>query len=496
MTCAGLSGHIHVVDGLIEGSSSPPALGAAFVGALSGLQKDIVDYVVRAADRDGLDKCLLMSAARIWSCSTLEDVEFLLYAIQSLTNAGAVSFQKALQLSCGDAVIEHWNGLIFMEKASILQRLVDLGISHLTPDFFGRILLMTCVTFLFKLLQSQKKVSRSQLESTKLHLKSGEDLRCEAIVQDMINLLSVLCKNEGANVFSSQLLNVTFGRLEDVGRLLHVSNLPMENNYAEWPLRMIKFLLTDCGIKDLSDTVTTLAAFQAARLNILLPVVQLFIELQCFEAVYVYLDLSITFCQMDAIRYLLGVVSQPVDTARLIQAVRLAASNRRGPPRGPQGVLCALHSNFLRDKDYTLTEAVMLAELPETDPSVKMALKTEWSPKAFEAGVQAGENHFLSFMLVKKHARSPLRVGELPLDLQAAIGYLPLYKDCWNTPGSLLSQRQRGELIAALRRIDHGGGSLSESELLNAEKPMLLSRLAAFLPAWCSATAFQSCCSS
>lgn len=494
MTRAGLSGRIHIVDAFIK-RSRPPAIDAIFVGALAGLQKDIIDYVIGVADRDGLDKCLLMSAARIWSCRTLEEVRFLADAIQSLADAGAESFQQALQVSCGDAVIEHWNGDIFVEKSKILQRLLVLGTNYMTPDFFGRILLMICVTFLYKLFKYKEKVRQGSLGLTKLHCKSGKNLCCATIVQDMFKVLSVVCKHGAADVISSRLLDIADRSLEDIGRLLHISNVSIEASSAEWPLKAIKFLLIDCGIKDLSVTVTALAAFQAARLNVLLSVVQCFLKLQCFEAVYVYLNLSITFCRMDAIQYLLSVIHQSSDTRSLIHVVRQAASDTGGPPLGPQGVLCALHSNFLMNKDFTMNEAVTLAKLPETDPSVKTALRTEWSQEAFEAGKQAGERHFFSVMLVRKHAKSPLRVGELPLDLQVAIGYLPLYKDCSNTPGSLLSLRQRGELLAALRQLYQGSRNptYSESAFLNADKQTLLSRLAARLPAWVSGGDLRRC---
>ncbi|XP_024372325.1 ankyrin repeat protein SKIP35 isoform X2 [Physcomitrium patens] len=490
MTCAGWSGHVHVVDALIKLTRSV-SFGAAFVGALVGLQKDMVDHVVHVADKHGLDKCLLMGAARIWSCSTVEEVKFLLYAIQRLVDAGAKSFQRAMQVSCGDAVIEYWNGDIFMHKAQILQRLVVLGSNHLTPDFFGRILLMICVTFLCKLRKCHEKTCEGPAGITKQYCKSGEDLRCATIVQDMINVLSVVCKNGAADLISSRLLDVAYGSFDDIRRLLHIFEPHLETCSSEWPLKMLQFMLIDCGIKDLSPTVTTLPAFQAARLNVLLPVVKCFFELQCFDAAYVYLDLSITFCQIDAIRYILRVIPKPPDTANLIQAVRAAASNTRGPPRGPQGVLCALHSNFLCNETETLAEAAKLAELPETDVSVKMALRSEWSQQAFNEGIQAGQRHFLNWMLVRKHALSPLRVGELPLEIQVAIGYFPLYRDCLNTPGSLISQRQRGEVVVALQQLCQGSGKFTYSTLMSADKRLLLSLLAAHLPAWCRSPEFK-----
>lgn len=486
--CAGWSGHIHVVDALLQ-RTRPVAFGAAFVGALVGIQKDVVDHIIRVANMDELDKCLLMGAARIWSCSSLEEVKFLLYAIQSLVQAGARNIQTAMQVSCGDAVIEYWNGHAFLDKAKILQRLVVLGSSHLTKDFFGQILLMICVTFLCKLIKCQVDEERPPHGLLEKSCKSGEILKYETVVNDMINILSVVCKYGAAELINVRLLDITDASIEDVSNLLNVTQTPFnkETCSIEWPLKMMKFLLIDCGIKNLSATVTELPVFQAARLNVLLPVVQCFLELQCFEAVYIYLNMSITFCQLDAVRYLIDVIPKPVDISSLVQTVRAAASSARGPPRGPEGILCALHSNFLGDEKLTIAEAISLAEARDTHHSIKKRLFEEWSQEAFETGIQAGQKHFLNWMLVKKRTRSFLRVGELPLELQVAIGYLPLYRECVTTKGTLLSQRQRGEVIAALTQLHLGSGKLTDvvDDLVNADKKTLLKILADRLPDWC-----------
>lgn len=489
--CAGWSGHIHVVDALLQ-RTRPVAFGAAFVGALVGIRKDVVEHIIRVANMDELDKCLLMGAARIWSCSSLEEVKFLLYAIQSLVQAGARNFQTAMQVSCGDAVIDYWNGHAFLDKAKILQRLVVLGSSHLTKDFFGQILLMICVTFLCKLIKCQEfklDEERPPHGLLKKSCKSEEILEHETIINDMINILSIVCKYGAAELINVRLLDITDASIEDISNLLNVNQTSFnkETFSIEWPLKMMKFLLIDCGIKYLSVTVTELPVFQAARLNVLLPVVQCFLELQCFEAVYIYLNMSITFCQLDAVRYLIDVIPKPVDISSLVQTVRAAASCTRGPPRGPEGVLCALHSNFLGDEKLTMAEAISLAEAPDTDHSVKKRLIEEWSQEAFEAGIQAGQRHFLNWMLVKRRTRSFLRVGELPLELQVAIGYLPLYRECVNTVGTLLSQRQRGEVIAAVTQLYLGSGKLIGvvGDLFNADKKTLLNFLADRLPDWC-----------
>jgi len=166
-----------------------------------------------------------------------------------------------------------------------------------------------------------------------------------------------------------------------------------------------------------------------------------------------------------------------------VNAVRCAASTFRGPPRGPQGVLLALHANFLDDPVTTLREAEILAELPKTDPLVKKRLREEWSRQAFEEGVAAGHAHYMTWMLLRRRSDSGFK--ELPMELQVAIAYLPLYRACCQAPGSLLSQRQRGELTTAVFHLFRGSGKLTETEVLEADKSKLLGHLAVCLPDWC-----------
>jgi hypothetical protein len=511
MTCAGWSGHVNIVDTLILRTHGA-AVDAAFVGALVGLRKEMVEHIVHVADVKGLEKCLLMGVARIWSCKTVQEAEFLLNAIEILVGAGARNFQTAMQVSCGDATIEYWNRHVFDSKAKILERIVVLGSRHLTPDFVGRILLMICVTFLCKLMRFQERNVKSlqeavHMQATQLPVNSIQMVKAgymdvtredmETTIEDMLKLLSIVCRSGGVELVSTQLLALADFKFEDVRSLLHISRCFHDHHgdnhlshdcakcRLEWPLKMMKFLLVDCGIKELSATVTVLPIFQAARLNVLLPVVQCFLEQNCFDASFIYLDMAIVFCQGEAIEYLLHAIPKPMDIISMVETVRCAASNIRGKPRGPEGLLFALHSNFLNDPIATLAEAAILAELQDTDHSVKSQLRKQWSQQAFEVGTEVGHRHFLNWMLVRKRSCSSFRLGELPHELQVAVGYLSLYRDCSRTPGSLLSQRQQGELVSAICHLYQGSNQVTEAELLTANKVLLLRLLAACLPDWC-----------
>jgi len=53
---------------------------------------------------------------------------------------------------------------------------------------------------------------------------------------------------------------------------------------------------------------------------------------------------------------------------------------------------------------------------------------------------------------------SPISLRDLPAPLRVSIAYLPLYRECVEAGGCLLSQRLRGQLIEASKRLGGGGG--------------------------------------
>ena len=495
--CAGYSGHRHIVDALLPRARSV-VIGAAFVGSLVGLRKDLLDHVVQMADLEGLDRCLLLGAARIWSCKTTKETEFLSDAIGELAKAGARSFQTAVQVTCGDALIRYWNKYVFEDKIKVLQNLITLGSRYLTADFMGKISLMVCVTLYTKLTKSQEKKRATSYPGRKILQHKSGDCNSSFVpdVQDMMEILLVVCRYGAVYRGASDHPEVLHSKSACIVSLLHAANCSYHSGEgkcdtvtckADWPLRMMKFLLVECGVRRLSFSVTTLAVYQAARSNVLRPVVQCFVEERCYEASYVYLDMAVTFCQGEAIQYLLHALPWPRDLVCLVNAVRCAASTFRGPPRGPQGVLMTLHANFLDDPASTLREAEILAGLPKTDPVVRMRLKQEWSQEAFEEGVAAGHAHYMTWMLLRRRSESGFK--ELPTELQVAIAYLPLYKACCRAPGSLLSQRQRGELTTAVSHLFRGSGKLTDAQVLQADKSTLLGYLAVCLPDWCQEVA-------
>jgi hypothetical protein len=231
-----------------------------------------------------------------------------------------------------------------------------------------------------------------------------------------------------------------------------------------------------------SECAIEQAVASSTHLGVMLPVLELLVGCDCLAITdpYVVLAFATAFRQTAAIRYLLDIIPKPVNVRPMMEAFKTAASENIGP----EGVLFLLHLNFLDDAKATLQAASMVAELEDTTPDLKLWLQEEWSKEAYNEGVQTGSSHYLNLMRVIKLGQGHLCIRELPAQLQAAIGYLPLYKDCCKTPGTLLSQRQKGELVEALHHLYRGSRKVSEAEILRADKAKLLFLLGACLPEW------------
>jgi hypothetical protein len=500
MEAAGWSGHMHIVDELML--SGHVHIGRAFLGAMLACRENMIDHLISIADTDGLESGLRVGASLIWSRMP-DEVDFLSHVIDQLVKAGAKTFEDALLSSCNGTAILHLNGHSILQKSKIFDRLV-LESSNLTKDFYNSLLLQACVCFLYRMtileagdaaLLDHCDVSVFVCESVPFLPKvkrMQHILESGTATQDMLKIFSVLFRN-GIGLISPQLHAFVDVPIEKVRALLQIqdpsqgepqatgasSRLRIESR-AEWPLKMMKYLLTQCSVN--SECAIEQAVASSTHLGVMLPVLELLVGCDCLAITdpYVVLAFATAFRQTAAIRYLLDIIPKPVNVRPMMEAFKTAASENIGP----EGVLFLLHLNFLDDAKATLRAASMVAELEDTTPDLKLWLREEWSKEAYNEGVQTGSSHYLNLMRVIKLGQGRLCVRELPAQLQAAIGYLPLYKDCCKTPGTLLSQRQKGELVEALRHLYRGSRKVSEAEILRADKAKLLFLLGACLPEW------------
>ncbi len=150
-----------------------------------------------------------------------------------------------------------------------------------------------------------------------------------------------------------------------------------------------------------------------------------------------------------------------------------------------QGIAFLLQANFLKNTEATYRIADTTAKSNDEAISLELRafLRNEWSEEAFRKGRALGEAHYLNIMRVLKRSSSPLHLQELPLQLQVAIAYLPLYRECMAATGVVLSQLLRGQLVEAAVRLNPASLQPQNLQiLLKLSKHELLLILASRLP--------------
>lgn len=157
--------------------------------------------------------------------------------------------------------------------------------------------------------------------------------------------------------------------------------------------------------------------------------------------------------QVEVAEYLLPHVPQHVLAALSIEILKAAGERSGG---SLDGVAFLLSSDFLGDPAATYAVADSIAKLDDeaVAPELRSFLREHWSEAAFSDGLRQGQEHYLNIVRILKWGESPVCLADLPGPLRVAIAYLPLYRECVKAGGCLLSQRLRGQLVEAAKRLD------------------------------------------
>ncbi|CAN6710322.1 unnamed protein product [Malus baccata var. baccata] len=191
------------------------------------------------------------------------------------------------------------------------------------------------------------------------------------------------------------------------------------------------------------------------------PVVEWFVKMGCRDTeLCIALVAATSSNQADVAAYLLHQLPDDLLAQRSFNILK--AVGRVGGVNSLKGVAFLLGSDFLGDPATTYTVADTFAGSGDDDdanPELRAFLQEHWSERAFSDGIRQGQEHYMNIVRVLKWGESPICLAILPPELRVAIAYLPLYRECVNAAGSrLVSQRLRGQLVEAVRRL--GGGVL------------------------------------
>lgn len=164
--------------------------------------------------------------------------------------------------------------------------------------------------------------------------------------------------------------------------------------------------------------------------------------------------------QVKVAAYLLPHVPQQVLAALSIEILKAAGERSGG---SLDGVAFLLHSDFLGDPaaTYTVADSIARSDDEAVTPELRAFLLEHWSEAAFLDGLKQGQEHYLNMVRIMKWGESPICLTDLPAPLRVAIAYLPLYRECVKAGGCLLSQRHRGQLVGAAKRLS--GVTLNEA---------------------------------
>lgn len=157
--------------------------------------------------------------------------------------------------------------------------------------------------------------------------------------------------------------------------------------------------------------------------------------------------------QVEVAEYLLPHVPQHVLAALSIEILKAAGERSGG---SLDGVAFLLSSDFLGDPaaTYAVADSIAKSDDEAVAPELRSFLREHWSEAAFSDGLRQGQEHYLNIVRILKWGESPVCLGDLPGPLRVAIAYLPLYRECVKAGGCLLSQRLRGQLVEAAKRLD------------------------------------------
>ncbi|KDP29537.1 hypothetical protein JCGZ_19250 [Jatropha curcas] len=274
-------------------------------------------------------------------------------------------------------------------------------------------------------------------------------------------LLGMLVEGGADNVNQCFLEASRFGSTELVRILLQIAqrnSLDVDVDLAlGFASHYCKIGTMECLVEE-GNAIAFLGPLMRAAERGCMLVVQWFVNRGCRDMeLCLALTAATSSSQVDVAAYLLPHVPQHVLAALSIEILKAAGERSGG---SLDGVAFLLRSDFLGDPvaTYAVADSIARSDDEAVAPELRAFLREHWSEAAFLDGLKQGQEHYMNLMMILNWGSSPMCIRDLPGPLRVAIAYLPLYRECVAAGGCLFSQRLRGQLVEAVRRL--GGGSL------------------------------------
>ncbi|KAK3035386.1 hypothetical protein RJ639_032914 [Escallonia herrerae] len=488
-------------------------LGRLFQGAVSSHDCELAESLIVLADPQTLNDALCISLDSIWFLSTQQELYGITGLIKKIITNGAYDFTRAalrtsFLASCVSACQSRTMSLadtVNVMAQRLHERLQECnGDEVLKAEAGAKVQKFTewalkCIGFHSRCQGNADRVNHNSAVQIQLQLSAfktflelagnnltGKDFTeafdaacfpltlfsssfdagwASGISATAIQgLLGLLVEGGADNVNQCFLEASRFGSTELVRILLQIAqrnSLDVDVDLAlGFASHYGKIGTMECLVEE-GNAMAFLGPLMRAAERGCMQVVQWFVKRGCRDMeLCLALTAATSSSQVEIAAYLLPHVPQHVLAALSIEILK-AAGERSGGSLG--GVAFLLRSNFLGDPvaTYAVADSISRSDDEAVAPDLRAFLREQWSEAAYLDGLGQGQEHYLNMMRILKWGESPICLRDLPAPLRVAIAYLPLYRESVKAGGCLLSQRLRGQLVEAARRL--GGVTLEEA---------------------------------
>ncbi|XP_010251448.1 PREDICTED: ankyrin repeat protein SKIP35-like [Nelumbo nucifera] len=480
-------------------------LGRMFQSAVSSHDWEIAESLILLADPQTLNDALCISLDSIWFLSTQQELHGITGLIKKIIANGAYDFTRAalrtsFLASCVSACQSRTMSLadtVTIMAQRLQERLQEChGDEVLKAEAGAKVQKFTewalkCIGFYSRCQGNRDKVNQSSAVEIQLQLSAfktfldlagnqltGKDFTeafdaacfpltlfsssfdpgwASGISATAIQgLLGMLVEGGADNVNQCFLEASRFGSTELVRILLQIAqrnSLDVDVDLAlGFASHYCKIGTMECLVEE-GNAIAFLGPLMRAAERGCMQVVQWFVQRGCRDMeLCLALTAATSSSQVEIAAYLLPYVPQHVLAALSIEILKAAGERSGG---SLDGVAFLLHSNFLGDPaaTYAVADSIARSEDEAVAPDLKAFLQEHWSEAAFLDGLRHEQDHYVNVTRILKWGGSPLCLRDLPGPLKVAITYLPLYRECFAMGGCLFSQRLRGQLVEAARRL-------------------------------------------
>ncbi|KAJ6741382.1 ANKYRIN REPEAT PROTEIN SKIP35 [Salix purpurea] len=454
-------------------------LGRMFQSAVSCHDWKPAESLILLADPQTLNDALCITLDSIWFLSTQQELDGITGLIKKIIANGAYDFTRAalrtsFLASCVSACQSqtmHLEDTVNVMAQRLKERLKECnGDEVLKAEASAKVQKFTewalkCIGFHSRCQANRDRVIQSSIAEIQLQLsafKTFLDLAGNQLTgKDFTEAFDAAW---GADNVNQCFLEASrFGSTELVRILLqiaHWNSLDVDVDLAlGFASHYCKIGTMECLVEE-GNAIAFLGPLMRAAERGCMQVVQWFVKRGCRDMeLCLALTAATSSSQVDVAGYLLPHVPHHVLAALSIEILKAAGERSGGSLDGVAFLLC---SDFLGDPTatYAVADSIARSDDESVAPELRAFLREHWSEAAYLDGLKQGQEHYLNLVRVLNWGGSPISLRDLPGPLRVAVAYLPLYRECVATGGRIFSQKQRGQLVEAVRKL--GGVSLED----------------------------------